>query len=129
MNPENKLRQLEKKLKHQLPESYKYFLARQISSKPKAAMYVIPSHLHTPVKIIKVAYFFHINPEQDFFLLDIIEKYKDFVKKCLLPIAYDKFLNLIFLNLIDRKIYIRDVKEKKLYLIAENFEDFFDKLY
>ncbi len=129
MNLDENVIRLEKKINFILPQSYKYFLSRQHTSKPLSSLYVIPSHLLTPLKIIKVSHFFHIGSSDNFSVFEIIKKYPDFLRKALLPIAYDKFYNLIILNLIDKKIYVREMKEKKMYLIAENFEDFFDKLY
>ena len=121
----NKPDELLQVVKKTIPEDYRQFLIHSNPETLKNKIYYIPPNIaiRTPFNLIKI---------NNFLPVEKIVKHKklsEWLQKNFLPIAYDKFFNLILLNLDTAQIYIHNKQDDKIYLIAVNFDDLLSKLY
>ena len=133
------IEQLEKKIGTSLPKDYKKFLLQYNGGIPKDDTCDVLGSTGDFLYSFKIERFLSIDPKRKKY--DIYRYYtafKDETPPGLLPIAFDKFHNFLYISLDSGRIYFIDrqgvVKKKDkllhpLYVIAYDFEDFLSKLY
>lgn len=133
-----RLLQLEHSIGQAVPSDYAEFLLTQAARTPGnqyACDVPAPDHTHKTLYNFVIAAYFVLDPNSPNDLIENLPHYRAWMPSGFLPIAFDRFRNVMALSLNDGQVYFLNAPNEhsewgnRPYVVAEDFRAFSRKLY